>query len=50
MLWGVMIGLGVGYFLGFKDGKWGKPPAPMKGTYDSGEHEDRVDDYPEDWN
>lgn len=45
MLWGIMIGLTVGYFLGFSDGKWGKPPEPLRGTYDSGEHDDRVDDY-----
>lgn len=40
----------IGYALGFHDGRWGKPVPPLRGTYDSGEHDDRVDDYPDDWN
>lgn len=39
----------VGYALGVRDGLKGRPPEPLKGEYDSGEHEDRVEDYPEDW-
>lgn len=47
--WGMCIGILLGYIAGYRDGKVGKPPPPLKGTYDSGEHEDRVHDYPEDW-
>lgn len=47
LFWGIMVGLGAGYFLGFHDGRWARPPEPLRGTYDSGEHDDRVDDYPE---
>ena len=38
-----------GYLLGYFDGRYAKPPPPEKGTYDSGEHEDRVEDYGDDW-
>jgi hypothetical protein len=46
----VWVGCGVlafcaGYFLGVWDRHYGKPPPPLRGTYDSGEHDDRVDDY-----
>lgn len=34
------------YWLGFTDGLKSRPPV-HKGTYDSGEHDDRVDDYPD---
>lgn len=37
------------YALGMRDGFKGRPPDPLKGDYDSGEHDDRVEDYPEDW-
>ena len=30
------------YWLGMRDGLHGRPPEPLRGTYDSGEHEDRV--------
>ena len=40
--------IGAAYWLGFYDGRRGRPPEAMKGTYDSGD-EDRVDDYPDDW-
>jgi len=36
------------YILGVRDGFKGRPPPAEKGTYDSGEHEDRVEEY-EDW-
>lgn len=35
----------IAYGLGYHDGRYAKPPPPLKGTYDSGEHEDRVDEY-----
>lgn len=44
-----MFGCVVGYICGFHDRLWGKPPPPLKGTYDSGEHEDRAEDYGDDW-
>ena len=28
------------YWVGFRDGDRGRPPPPLKGTYDSGDHED----------
>ena len=49
MFWYLCIAACVGYALGYRDGRWAKPPEPLRGTYDSGEHDDRVDDYPEDW-
>ena len=36
------------YLLGWWD-RSNKPPPPMKGTYDSGEHDDRVEEYDDDW-
>jgi hypothetical protein len=36
------------YWLGFRDGLVSRPPV-WRGTYDSGEHDDRVDDYGDDW-
>lgn len=33
------------YILGLWDGRRGRPPSPLKGTYDSGEHDDRVEEY-----
>jgi hypothetical protein len=33
------------YILGLGDGLRGRPTPPSKGTYDSGEHEDRVEEY-----
>lgn len=45
----IILGLIGGYALGYWDGRWAKPPPPERGTYDSGDHEDRVDDYG-DWN
>ena len=33
------------YIAGFYDGFKSRPPEPLKGNYDSGEHEDRVDEY-----
>ena len=33
------------YVLGFRDGLHGRPAPPTKGTYDSGDHEDRVEEY-----
>lgn len=46
MFWlGVILLLIAGaYFLGLKDGLNSRPPV-LKGTYDSGEHEDRVEEY-----
>jgi hypothetical protein len=41
----VLILCGLAYGLGFRDGLKGRPPEPLRGTYDSGEHEDRVDEY-----
>ena len=38
-----------GYGLGYWDGAHNRAPDPLRGTYDSGEHTDRVGDYPEDW-
>ena len=35
------------YVAGLWDGFRSRPPPPMRGTYDSGEHEDRVEDYPD---
>ena len=32
------------YWLGFRDGMHSRPPV-WRGTYDSGEHDDRVEDY-----
>lgn len=49
MFWACVIAAVSGYALGYYDGRYAKPPEPLKGTYDSGEHDDRVDDYPEDW-
>lgn len=46
MFWpGVVILLcAASYWLGFKDGLTSRPPV-LKGTYDSGEHDDRVEEY-----
>lgn len=33
------------YGFGFWDGIRGRPAPPLKGTYDSGEHDDRVEEY-----
>ncbi len=41
-----ILALAGGYFLGLKDGLHSRPPV-MKGDYDSGEHDDRVEDYPD---
>jgi hypothetical protein len=43
----IILLVAAAYGLGFRDGYKGRPPEPLRGTYDSGEHEDRVDDYPE---
>lgn len=45
----VLLLCAAAYALGFRDGLRGRPPEPMRGTYDSGEHEDRVEEYPDDW-
>lgn len=39
----------LGYALGYRDGRWAKPPPPFKGTYEHSDNEDRVEDYPDDW-
>jgi hypothetical protein len=49
MFWYFCLAAVFGYALGYRDGRYGRPPEPLRGTYDSGEHDDRVDDYPEDW-
>lgn len=49
MFWYFCLAAVFGYALGYRDGCCAKPPEPLRGTYDSGEHDDRVDDYPEDW-
>lgn len=41
----VMLLCAAAYVLGFWDGLRGKVPPPMRGTYDSGEHDDRVEEY-----
>jgi hypothetical protein len=41
----VLLLCGLAYGLGCWDGMKGRPAPPSKGTYDSGEHEDRVDEY-----
>ena len=48
-MWYFLFGMLCGYVFGYYDGRWAKPPPPMKGTYDSGSHDDRVEDYPDDW-
>ena len=45
----VLVLILVAYALGFWDGLKGRPPEPLRGTYDSGEHDDRVEEYPDDW-
>jgi hypothetical protein len=45
MFWMFCIVGIVGYALGYHDGRVAKPPPPLRGDYDSGEHGDRVDDY-----
>ena len=35
------------YWLGFRDAMKSRPPV-CRGTYDSGEHDDRVEDYGDD--
>lgn len=41
----VLLLCAAAYGLGFRDGMKGRPPEPLRGTYDSGEHEDRVEEY-----
>lgn len=41
----ILLMIGLAYGLGFRDGLKGRPPEPLRGTYDSGEHDDRVEDY-----
>jgi hypothetical protein len=36
------------YWLGLHDGLSSRPPV-LRGSYDSGEHEDRVEEYGDDW-
>ena len=36
------------YWLGFRDGMYSRPPV-LRGTYDGGEHDDRVEDYGDEW-
>jgi hypothetical protein len=45
----VLLACLLAWWLGFMDGLKGRPPPPTKGTYDSGDHDDRVDDYGDDW-
>ncbi len=42
----VMLLCAAAYWLGFRDGLTSRPPV-HKGTYDSGEHDDRQQDYPD---
>lgn len=44
LIWSAFVAVAA-YALGYFDGRCAKPPPPLKGTYDSGDHEDRVDDY-----
>lgn len=37
------------YILGFRDGLHGRPAPPERGTYESPDADDRVDDYPDEW-
>jgi hypothetical protein len=44
----VMLLVLAAYWLGMHDGLASRPPV-LRGTYDSGEHDDRVEEYG-DWN
>ena len=44
MLGLVILLLAAAYWLGMHDGLTSRPPV-LRGTYDSGEHEDRVEEY-----
>jgi hypothetical protein len=48
LIWSTFVAV-VAYALGYFDGRWAKPPEPMRGTYESNDSDDRVDDYPDDW-
>lgn len=47
LTWIIIVGAFC-YFYGLHDGLKSRPPV-HKGDYDSGEHDDRVDDYPDHW-
>jgi hypothetical protein len=40
----VILLLAAAYWLGMRDGLMSRPPV-LRGTYDSGEHDDRVEEY-----
>ena len=43
----VILLVSAAYWRGMQDGLRSRPPV-LRGTYDSGEHDDRVEEYP-DW-
>ncbi len=44
-MWWLIFGAIIGYVCGYWDRVNPEPPPPLRGTYDSGEHDDRVEDY-----